>query len=75
MRAAADAAELKSYFEFQATNRIYAVIGQQVCKWDGSQWSTVTDVVPAGLAPYFQLMDEELIYGIGGVDGLVYRWE
>ena len=50
---------------------IYAVIGEQICVWNGSSWSPHTDDI-TGLQPAFHLVAPNDIWAVAGTR--VHRW-
>lgn len=63
---------LKPEIHFVSPTEIYAVIGTQICIWDGTQWSPWTDEL-AGLQTAFSFMGGDDIYAIAGLDR-VWHW-
>ena len=51
---------------------IYAVIGEQICKWDGTAWAPLTDEA-TGLLPAFHFVSETEIYAVVGE--LISMWD
>src|SRR5215510_10252127 len=57
---------LGSAIQVNAEDEIYAVIGNQICKWNGTTWAPLTAVAPAETKPAFAFVSESLIYAMIG---------
>lgn len=59
-------------FELVSANDFHAVIGRQICRWNGTAWDPITDELPAELGNFAIQGDG---YRAAGLDGEVHSWE
>ena len=58
--------------EIDPYGTVYATLGEQIGRWDGGQWVTVTDLAP-GLRPHLSYVSESEIYAL--VDEHIELWD
>ena len=59
-------------FHIDVGGNIYAVVGEQICVWNGAAWAPLT-AIQAGLLPSFHFVSETAIYAVVG-EG-IHKWD
>jgi hypothetical protein len=62
-----------SAIQVNAENEIYAVVGNQIYKGNGTSWAPVTAVAPSTVLPTFHVASASSIYVM--IDNLIYRYK